>query len=128
MEKITIKTISIKGDWINLLDDKDRAITIFTGEKEGKKVNPVLKEKLASTKEGEIVELGVVESKGKFYGNDPKIAGAKFVVTKDKGLEIASMALQASVTLYSLSKDVEIDRVLATSDKFIEYLKSKSTK
>lgn len=129
MEKIKIKTITVKNDWFNITTEDDRAIVVFTGTKDNKAVNPKLKEILAETKEGSDVELEIKPSGDKLYGNDPKpLAGAKFIPTRDKGLEMANIALQASAQLYALTKDVTLEKVLATSDKFIEYLKTKSTK
>jgi len=120
-EKVTVKSVKTNEKWINIITSDAREIGIK------RESNP----KLAALeiKEGSEVELevSVYDKDGviKLFGNDikdPKMAqgGSKpFVAAKPKTHEVA---LQASCQLYSLSKDIPVEKVLETASKFLVWL------
>ena len=122
-EKVTVKSVKTNEKWINIITSDAREIGIK------RESNPKLS--ALEIKEGSEVEMDIstYEKDGvtKLFGNDPKDpktaqggnGGKGFAPAKPKTHEVA---LQASCQLYSLSKDIPVEKVLETASKFLVWL------
>lgn len=122
---IIIQTIKDSDKFYNIIDNNNVEWGI------GKDKNPVLAGIIAKSKQGDQITGNPWNKDGKNYLFDPKDGGkggGKSFAPKDKSFESGIAAITAAAQMYSLDKDKDAAKVVATAETFHQFLMSKITK
>lgn len=130
--KVIIASVTNSGDWFEATLNDGRKVSVWTGTKDGKTSNPLLKEALSKATPGSEIEMKIVPKGDKNYGWEVQANNngkGKTYLPQDKGLSTYLSCLNSTCLLFSHQQSLSAQVITQTAEFFyVEAMKHSTLK